>query len=188
MWCELANGKTSGRCLVGWAFATKINKPPRHAEVLSKYGGDSCQSSLQLDSCCCDRRLWLLKFDVHFSSEMSTSGQNAAVLAQRPDGEVSVPPRKNSGHLSVRRWAVLIGRQRAIPASAHGQFQMSGDIRHWPVSPRSLTHRGPQRQRPRGPQSIHPCLPRAVRDEVPRGAPTACAGRRLRVCPAAGGS
>jgi hypothetical protein len=31
-------------------FAMKINKLPRHARVLSKYPGVSCQSPLHLDS------------------------------------------------------------------------------------------------------------------------------------------
>lgn len=32
-----------------WAFATKINKPLRHAGALSKQPGVSCQSSLHFD-------------------------------------------------------------------------------------------------------------------------------------------
>ena len=51
---------------VGWDFATKIDKPSRHAEVLSKSVGVFCQSSLHLDSSsrkarrfrCRERRRW----------------------------------------------------------------------------------------------------------------------------------
>lgn len=44
-------------------FATKINKLLRHAEVLSKEIGVSCQSSLHLDNSC--RAFWLLPVRGH---------------------------------------------------------------------------------------------------------------------------
>jgi hypothetical protein len=34
---------------VNWTNAVKIDRVLQHAEVLSKYPGDSCQSSLHLD-------------------------------------------------------------------------------------------------------------------------------------------
>ncbi len=33
------------------AMSRWVEKPSRHAEVLSKYPGESCQSSLHLDTC-----------------------------------------------------------------------------------------------------------------------------------------
>jgi len=46
---DAAIGKRGRPWALSWTFAAKINKHLRHARVLSKYPGVSCQSSLHLD-------------------------------------------------------------------------------------------------------------------------------------------
>jgi hypothetical protein len=71
-------------------LATKIDKLSRHAEVLSKSPGDSCQSSRHLDSC-------------GFSSSMSTS-QVKCPLDVQLDMKVRIYGRAVNGNRKLTIW------------------------------------------------------------------------------------